>query len=92
MGQLADLALRTRAPLWRTRGHLVFSHGENYYKFEESGSYKEKFDPERQPCYLASEGGWLKLPAAALLDSARLISDGTAQMLATKNQAAETFD
>ncbi|MGB5247738.1 MAG: bifunctional lysylphosphatidylglycerol flippase/synthetase MprF [Woeseia sp.] len=84
MAPLAGLEQRPLAPLWHKLGHLVFSHGENFYNFEGLRSYKEKFDPEWQPRYLACPGGWLNLPAA-LLDASQLISGGTAAMIARKN-------
>ena len=84
MAPLAGLEQRPLAPLWHKLGHLVFSHGENFYNFEGLRNYKEKFDPEWQPRYLACPGGWLNLPAA-LLDASRLISGGAAALVARKS-------
>ena len=83
MAPLAGLEKHPLAPLWHKLGHLIYSHGENFYNFEGLRHYKDKFDPEWQPRYLACPGGWLNLPAA-LFDASRLISGGTAAMLAKR--------
>lgn len=73
MAPLSGLEKRPLAPLWHRVGHLIFMHGDNFYNFEGLRSYKDKYDPEWRPRYLACPGGWWNLPAA-LLDVARLIS------------------
>ena len=72
---LSGLEKRPLAPLWHKMGHLIFTHGENFYNFEGLRNYKNKFDPTWQPRYLASPGGWWHLPHA-LVDVSRLISGG----------------
>jgi phosphatidylglycerol lysyltransferase len=44
---------------------LVFRHGEPWYNFRGLRAYKEKFDPEWVPRYLAYERGWQWAPALA---------------------------
>jgi phosphatidylglycerol lysyltransferase len=80
MAPLSGLEQHELAPLWHKLGHLIFSHGEAFYNFEGLRHYKEKFDPEWQPRYIACPGGLLGLPRA-LLDTSRLISGGAGKIL-----------
>ena len=73
MAPLSGLEQHELAPVWHKLGHLIFSHGEAFYNFEGLRRYKEKFDPEWRPRYIACPGGLLSLPRA-LLDTSRLIS------------------
>lgn len=66
---------RPLAPMWHKLGHLIFTHGENFYNFEGLRKYKEKFDPQWQPRYLACPSGWINLPQS-LFDASRLIGGG----------------
>ena len=75
MAPLAGLEQHPLAPLWHKLGHLIFEHGENFYNFEGLRNYKDKFDPEWRPRYLACPGGVVNLPSA-LIDTSRLISGG----------------
>lgn len=74
MAPLSGLDNRTLAPLWSKAGALVFRLGEHFYNFQGLRQYKEKFDPEWQPKYLACRGG-LALPRL-LANIAGLISGG----------------
>lgn len=80
MAPLSGMEQRALAPLWHKLGHLIFTHGEGFYNFEGLRAYKEKFEPEWRPRYLACPGGWFNLPWA-LIDASRLISGGVAQLL-----------
>ncbi len=80
MAPLAGLERRSLAPLWHRVGHLVFTHGENFYNFEGLRNYKQKFNPEWKPRYLACAGGWANLPRS-LFDASRLISGGVGGIL-----------
>jgi phosphatidylglycerol lysyltransferase len=80
MAPLSGLEQRSLAPLWHKIGHLIFSHGESFYNFEGLRKYKEKFDPEWRPRYIACPGGLLALPRA-LLDTSRLISGGVSKIM-----------
>lgn len=62
------------APLWNRLGSLAYRFGEGFSSFEGLRSYEEKFNPEWEPRYLASEGG-MDLPVT-LLDTANLIARG----------------
>jgi phosphatidylglycerol lysyltransferase len=74
MAPLSGLENRALAPLWARVGGFVFRHGEHFYNFQGLREYKEKFDPQWEPKYLASPGG-LHLPRI-LTDIAALISGG----------------
>lgn len=80
MAPLSGLERHALAPLWHKLGHLIFSHGESFYNFEGLRNYKQKFDPEWRPRYIACPQGLLGLPRA-LLDTARLISGGVSKLL-----------
>jgi phosphatidylglycerol lysyltransferase len=74
MAPLAGLKDRTLAPFWARAGAMIFRHGEHFYNFQGLRQYKDKFDPEWQPKYLACHGG-LALPRT-LTNVAALISGG----------------
>ncbi len=74
MAPFSGLEDRTLAPLWGRLGAFVFRHAEHFYNFRGLRQYKEKFNPEWQPHYLASPGG-LALPRI-LANIAALISSG----------------
>lgn len=62
------------APIWNRLGAFVFRHGEHFYNFQGLRRYKDKYDPEWEPRYLAIPGG-LKLPRV-FTNIAALISGG----------------
>lgn len=74
MAPLAGLQDRALAPMWERIGILISRYGEHFYHFRGLREYKEKFDPEWRPRYLASPGG-LSLPHI-LTDIATLIAGG----------------
>ncbi|MGE4093135.1 MAG: bifunctional lysylphosphatidylglycerol flippase/synthetase MprF, partial [Candidatus Binatia bacterium] len=74
MAPFSGFESRALAPLWTRLGALLFRHGEHFYNFQGLRQYKEKFDPEWEPRYLASPGG-LALPRI-LTNLATLISGG----------------
>ena len=74
MAPLAGLKDRTLAPFWTRAGALIFRHGEHFYNFQGLRQYKDKFDPQWRPKYLACHGG-LALPRI-LTNVAALISGG----------------
>jgi phosphatidylglycerol lysyltransferase len=57
MAPLAGLEARPLAPRWNHLAGLVFRHGEHFYNFQGLRQFKEKFDPEWEPRYLASSSG-----------------------------------
>ncbi|NII55759.1 bifunctional lysylphosphatidylglycerol flippase/synthetase MprF [Luteibacter sp. SG786] len=74
MAPLSGLQNRRTAPLWSRFGAIVFGRGERFYNFRGLHRYKEKFDPEWEPRYIAVPGG-IALPLA-LANVASLISGG----------------
>lgn len=74
MAPFSGLENRDLAPLWNRLGAFVFRHGEHFYNFQGLRQYKEKFDPQWRPRYLASPGG-LALPKI-FANLAVLISGG----------------
>jgi phosphatidylglycerol lysyltransferase len=74
MAPLSGLQNRALAPVWNRAGALLYRHGEHFYNFRGLRQYKDKFDPEWEPRYLASPGG-LALPRI-LASTAALISGG----------------
>ncbi len=57
MAPLSGMGDRALAPLWDRVGTFVYRHGEQFYNFQGVRQYKEKFDPEWEPKYLASPAG-----------------------------------
>jgi phosphatidylglycerol lysyltransferase len=63
MAPLSGLEDHASAPLWSKAGMLIFRYGEHFYNFQGVRLYKEKFNPQWRPKYLACRGG-LALPRA----------------------------
>lgn len=74
MAPLAGLDNRRLAPTFSRVGAAVFEEGESLYGFRGLRAYKDKFDPEWRPLYLATRPG--ALMALAMLDAALLTSGG----------------
>jgi len=74
MAPLAGLAVHRRAPAWNHVARQIFEHGERFYNFRGVRAFKEKFDPEWQPRYLAVAGQGL--PILSLIDVTLLIGGG----------------
>lgn len=74
MAPLAGLHNRRLAPLWNRFGAMVFGRGEHFYNFRGLQQYKDKFDPEWEPRYMAVPGS-IALPMI-LANVASLISGG----------------
>jgi phosphatidylglycerol lysyltransferase len=70
---------RQLAPIWNRVGGFVYEHGEHFYNFEGLRAFKEKFDPEWSPIYLATPG---RLAAPRILNEVNvLISGGFRKLL-----------
>jgi phosphatidylglycerol lysyltransferase len=74
MAPLSGFESSPTAPLWSRLASFVYQHGEPIYRFQGLRAFKQKFDPEWQPRYLAYPGG-LRLPRV-LADVAALIAGG----------------
>ncbi len=64
---------RQLASLWNRIGGFVYEHGEQFYHFEGLRAFKQKFDPEWSPNYLASPGG---LAAPRILYEVNILISG----------------
>ena len=80
MAPLSGFESHPLAPAWSRLGARLFRHGEHFYNFEGLRQYKDKFDPDWQPRYLAAPGG-LILPRV-LAHVATLISGGLGGVVA----------
>jgi phosphatidylglycerol lysyltransferase len=74
MAPLSGMVSHPLAPNWHRLGRLLFSHGEHFYNFQGLRAFKEKFEPQWQPRYLAAYG--VVAPFIVLADTAVLISGG----------------
>ncbi|SFS07153.1 phosphatidylglycerol lysyltransferase [Dyella sp. OK004] len=79
MAPFSGMQNRRSAPLWSRLGALLFGRGERFYNFRGLHKYKDKFDPEWEPRYLAVPGG-IALPLV-LANVASLISGGLSGMV-----------
>jgi lysylphosphatidylglycerol synthetase-like protein (DUF2156 family) len=80
MAPLSGFEHQRLAPLWNRLGALLFRHGEHFYNFQGLREFKDKFDPEWEPRYLASPGG-LVTPLV-LTRVASLVSGGVTGVVA----------
>jgi phosphatidylglycerol lysyltransferase len=64
---------RQLAPLWNRIGGFVYEHGEDFYNVEGLRAFKEKFDPDWSPIYLATPG---RLAAPKILDEVNVLISG----------------
>jgi phosphatidylglycerol lysyltransferase len=71
---LAGLSERRSARMWSKMGVMMFRHGGAFYNFEGLRAFKQKFQPEWRPRYLALAPG--VSPMVAMADVALLISGG----------------
>ncbi|SDH97115.1 bifunctional lysylphosphatidylglycerol flippase/synthetase MprF [Pseudomonas panipatensis] len=74
MVPLSGLQPRRGAPLTQRLGALVFHRGEQFYNFQGLRRFKDKFQPDWEPRYLAVPAGLD--PLVALADTAALIAGG----------------
>jgi len=81
LAPLSGLENGALAPFWSKAGALIFRHGEHFYNFQGLRQYKEKFDPQWSPRYLACRGG-LALPR--MLANVATLTSGGAKEVVTK--------
>ena len=74
MVPLSGLQPRRGAPLTQRLGALVFQRGEALYNFQGLRRFKDKFQPDWEPRYMAVPAGLD--PLVALADTATLIAGG----------------
>ena len=80
MAPLSGLSTHALAPLWHRLAARIFNRGESFYNFQGLRAFKDKFDPEWQPRYIAVPSAWSLPPA--LLDATALIGGGLRKTLA----------
>lgn len=78
---LAGLSERAVARSWNRFGRLIYRHGGAFYNFEGLRAFKQKFQPEWRPRYLAAPPN--VSPMFAMRDTALLIA-GSARGLIVK--------
>ena len=79
MAPLSGLEEHALAPTWHKLGRMVQRYGEAFYHFEGLRKFKEKFQPEWRPRYLAAESKFAV--GGALLDVTTLVSGGVSKAL-----------
>ncbi len=79
MAPLASVGQAQGAHARERLAGLLFQHGENWYNFQGLRFYKQKFDPEWVPRYLAYQNAW-EWPAVMTNVSA-LIAGGWARIM-----------
>jgi phosphatidylglycerol lysyltransferase len=83
---LAGIHVRPGSRLWTRIGAMVFRHGGAFYNFEGLRAFKEKFQPDWQPRFLAVAGG--ASPLLVLKDAAVLIAGGMQGLTPRKSRGA----
>ena len=68
-----------RPSLWNRLGAFLYEHGDSIYNFQGLRAYKDKFDPEWVPRYMAYQDAW-EWPVAIAYASA-LIAGGWGTIL-----------
>ena len=74
MAPFSGVEDREVAPLWNRFAAFLYAYGEEYYNFQGLRRFKEKFNPDWEPWYMAVPGG-LTLPLV-LKDLSSLTSGG----------------
>ena len=74
MAPMSGFESSPAAPLWARLGAFLYEHGRAVYNFQGLRAYKDKFNPEWDPHYLAYPGG-LRLPRV-LADVSALVAGG----------------
>ena len=86
MAPLAGLEDRPLAPMLSRVGRLFFDRGEDLYNFQGVRKFKDKYDPNWRPMYVAAPNKWA-IPL--LLADVGLLSSGGVAGLAKRPKRAE---
>jgi phosphatidylglycerol lysyltransferase len=81
MAPLAGLQDRPLAPIMSRLGRMMFERGEDIYNFQGVRRYKDKYDPQWRPRYIAGPSKW-SIPI--LLADVGLLSSGGVSGLAKR--------
>ena len=57
LAPLSGIDARRLSPLWAKAASMIFRHGERFYGFKGLRAYKQKFDPNWEPRYIAAPSG-----------------------------------
>ena len=79
LAPLSGIEIRKGARLWNRFGAILYRHGRSFYNFEGLRAFKQKFQPEWQPRFVAVPSG--VSPIAALKDVTLVISGGPGKLL-----------
>jgi phosphatidylglycerol lysyltransferase len=82
MAPLSGIGTGPNAKTWNRLGATVYRHGAHFYNFKGLRGFKEKFDPDWQPRYLAAPS--TIAPIAPLADASLLIAGGAKGLLRMK--------
>jgi len=82
MAPLSGLSTNPLAPLWARMANRLFHKGGGLYNFQGLRAFKQKFQPEWEPRYLAVQSAW-SVPSA-LLDVTSLIGGGLRRAVGVK--------
>ncbi|PPK92657.1 phosphatidylglycerol lysyltransferase [Kineococcus xinjiangensis] len=74
MAPLSGLRTDATPSFWDRVGHLLWTHGEQFYNFKGLRKFKQGFNPQWQTCYVAAPGG-LALPNV-MMNVATLVGGG----------------
>ncbi|HTK28044.1 MAG TPA: phosphatidylglycerol lysyltransferase domain-containing protein, partial [Vicinamibacterales bacterium] len=86
MAPLASVGRFQGAHARERLANVLFQHGETWYNFQGLRFYKDKFDPEWEPRYMAYPGAW-EWPAAITNVSA-LVAGGWGRVIRPRPAAA----
>ncbi|MDQ8187560.1 bifunctional lysylphosphatidylglycerol flippase/synthetase MprF [Pelagicoccus sp. SDUM812002] len=84
---LSGITVGNTAPLAHKVLDLVFNHGENFYGFRGLRAYKDRFNPEWEPIYVATPSSW-RMPFVTA-DLTRVVSSPPSKRPAALAQYSE---
>lgn len=84
MAPLSGFEKSPVSSLWNRFGAFLYEHGESVYGFQGLRAFKDKFEPEWQPRYLAYPGG-LRLPRI-IADVTALVAGGYRQIFGKRGR------
>ncbi len=87
MAPLASVGRFQGAHARERLANLLFQHGENWYNFQGLRFYKDKFDPEWVPRYMAYQNAW-EWPAAITNVSA-LVAGGWSKVIGNRERGRD---
>ena len=79
LAPLAGIQARKGTRLWNRFGAIMYRHGRSFYNFEGLRNFKQKFQPEWQPRFIAVPPD--VSPLSALRDVTLTISGGASKLL-----------